>query len=477
VSTYPQPGLYGNPNLYGSPSLFGYQGYQAQSQMGAVFIAAMEPWITLPLAWYLDALGSMFDPIYTLVYDEGFDGDPDYVPGYGTIFNPLTCPAVDLPYLGQFVGVSVPNGADPTTALSLVTAEAGQNRGTLASIQAAIQRTISTPWTPLTTFAADTIITYGVPPVYYLVNAGFTSGSLFQLFGAENFVGNPSFEHDTLNATPAGWIEPTTTAPFGSSLSGGISSSTTITTFKVENGWAESGTQSLRITATYTGSGGNVVATYGHPVPITVGQQVSMGATANILTSGMNAGAQIELLFCDTNLNLIGVGSDSSAAFTGVNTFSTTSNTAPLGAAYVIPTLVNFFNTGTTVDCYWDAVIQVNGVTVPTYFDGDTNGYQWLGTVGDSYSAQPIPTVNPASQYSIIERVNSLGAPDAYWISIFVPAGSNTTAILAAIDSVKPGGILINLVASSSPSWGAATKTWGGVTAGTTWGGVAAGDV
>jgi hypothetical protein len=478
MSSYPQPGLYGSENLFGDPNLYSYYGYLAQSQMGAVLIDALQPWMTLPLAWYIDAIGSMFDQVYTLTSDVGFDGDVGYVPGYGTIFNPLTCPADDLPYLGQFVGVSVPTGADPVTALSLVTAEAGQARGTLASLQAAIQRNISAPWQANTSYAVGTMLTYGTVPTYYLVPSTFTTGIAFQQYAQENFVGNPSYEYDTLGAAPAWWLVPSHTAPFGSGSNIGPSLGTgiTLTTFQVENGWAESGTQSLRITGTNAGGGGNEIETWGTPIPMVYGQSMSMLAGANVLAG---AGAYIHPFFVDANYNLIS-GPQSSVVTSGTGSVSV-SATAPLGTSYVIPHLVNYGNT--SIDGYWDAICLVWGSTVPSYFDGDTSGsYSWLGTPGNSYSAQSLPVVDPTTQYSIVERQDSTGAANAYWISVFVkpeqltPA-SNTTAILAAIDSVKPGGVLINLVASDSPTWGAATKTWGGVTTGTTWGGVISGDV
>jgi hypothetical protein len=448
--------------------------------MGAVFIAALEPWMTLPLAWYLDAIGSMFDPVYTLTSDVGFDGDPDYVPGYGQIFNPLTCPADDLPYLGQFVGVSVPTGADPTTALSLVTAEAGQARGTLASLQAAIQRNISTPWTANTAYSAGTMITYGNPVVYYLVGTAFTSGNSWQQLGLENFVGNPSFEYDTLLAAPAWWIKPSNIAPFGSHIQGGLPAGLTLNTFAVENGWAASGTNSLRVTATYSGSGGNILETFGAPISMSVGQVAQMSAEVNILTSGVTAGAYIDVLFCDSNYNIITVGGASNVVDTnGVHTLTVSTTVAPLGTAYAIVGLYNY-TSSTTLDAYWDEILFSWGNSLPSYFDGDTSGYGWTSTPGDSPSAQPLPSVAPTTQYSIVERQDSTGAPNAYWISVHVlgtqlTPTNNTSAILTAINSVKPGGILINLITSASPTWAEATLEWSQAMG--SWQAVASGDV
>lgn len=253
--------------------------YVPVSTTGALFIDAMAPWITEHLAWFLDACGSMFDQVTTVAYDQGVDGNPDYIPGYGVLLDPMLCPTGDLPYLGQFVGVTVPNGATPTAALSAVTAESGLNRGTLSSIQAAVIANISTAWAASTAYTAGQIVSYGNPLAYYLVTTGFTSGSTFST----------------------------------------------------------------------------------------------------------------------TDLSLL-------------------SSTQLL------------------------------------------------------------------AEFSITERENTAGAADAYWITIRVnpsqltPA-SNTTAILAAIDAVKPGGVLINLIATNSPEWSAATLEWHSVASTVTWNSVSTGQV
>jgi hypothetical protein len=155
--------------------------YTPVSALGAQLIDALAPWMTDHLAIYVDSIGSMFDPVFTLVSDQGNDGDPDYVPGWGKLFDPGLCPAENLPYLAQFVGVQIPTGTDETTARALIRAESGMNRGTLASIQSAIERNISTPWQPNTAYLAGVLVTQdpGTGPVYYEVTTGFTSGTTF----------------------------------------------------------------------------------------------------------------------------------------------------------------------------------------------------------------------------------------------------------------------------------------------------------
>jgi hypothetical protein len=117
--------------------------YTPVTQFGAALINALAPWMTLHLAWVCDAIGVMADPLYTLVMDQGEDGDPGYVPGYGSLMDPTLAAAEDLPFLGQFVGVQIPVGSSDAAGRSLVIAEAGLNRGTPSAVVAAAKRNLT----------------------------------------------------------------------------------------------------------------------------------------------------------------------------------------------------------------------------------------------------------------------------------------------------------------------------------------------
>jgi hypothetical protein len=134
-------------------------GYEPVSAFGAVLISALQPWLTLHMAWFLDAIGVMVDPVYTLVYDQGVDdgtmptvgtyvGDTlvaageGYQPGYASALDPQQATA-GYGFLGQIVGVQLPTGVDDETAKSLVTAEAGMSRATPAAVIAAAKRNLS----------------------------------------------------------------------------------------------------------------------------------------------------------------------------------------------------------------------------------------------------------------------------------------------------------------------------------------------
>ncbi len=155
--------------------------YAISSQFGQRLFDRLEPWQTDDLARFCDALGVMFDPVLELAEEVGVDGEPGYIPPYGRLFDPDLCPYEALGYLGQFVGVRIPTGASETEARALVKAESGLNRGTRASAESAIQRSISNPWKPLTPVTAGQILSREVAGVitYYKVTTSFTTPSTF----------------------------------------------------------------------------------------------------------------------------------------------------------------------------------------------------------------------------------------------------------------------------------------------------------
>jgi hypothetical protein len=98
--------------------------------------------------WYLDAIGALFQETAAITNDIGTDGEPGYQTGYGSLFtvNPrfdgdtAICPTDQLPFVAQFVGVSIPPDADDAAARSLITSEQGLQRGSPSAIIAAAQR-------------------------------------------------------------------------------------------------------------------------------------------------------------------------------------------------------------------------------------------------------------------------------------------------------------------------------------------------
>jgi hypothetical protein len=109
----------------------------------------LEPWNTGPVNpatgktdydIHIEAIGAMFLPVEELAVEEGEDGSPGYVPPYGKLFDPVTCPYAALPYLAQYVGVSLPTGGSEAEWRALLLAESGMERGTLKAVETAVKR-------------------------------------------------------------------------------------------------------------------------------------------------------------------------------------------------------------------------------------------------------------------------------------------------------------------------------------------------
>jgi hypothetical protein len=137
----------------------------------------LAPWMTDDLGRYSQAIGGMFDPVAELAEEEGTDGQAGYIPSWGKLLNPELCPASILPYLGQYVGVTIPPGASEAEARAAIKREAGLERGSLASIEAAIRTVLgAAPFTVQERTAAD-----GSPSAYHfnvLVGIGKSSAAL-----------------------------------------------------------------------------------------------------------------------------------------------------------------------------------------------------------------------------------------------------------------------------------------------------------
>ena len=100
-------------------------------------IAAFEPWLTDDLEAYLTSVGSMFAEV------EEYAADTEDFEGWSLLFDPARCPASDLPYLAQFVGEVLPVGIGETATREWITDAPNQSRGTLLSVVAAAQRTLT----------------------------------------------------------------------------------------------------------------------------------------------------------------------------------------------------------------------------------------------------------------------------------------------------------------------------------------------
>lgn len=90
-------------------------------------------------AWFCAARAAMFDLVADIV-DRG-DGRP----GYTVLFDPDECPAAFLPWLAQFVGVTIPPGLDEAAARLRIKETDGFRRGTPAALRGAARQFLVGP--------------------------------------------------------------------------------------------------------------------------------------------------------------------------------------------------------------------------------------------------------------------------------------------------------------------------------------------
>lgn len=82
----------------------------------------------------VDAVGGMFQQVATLAEDDG------RLPGWSILLDVDRCPGYALPWLGQFVGVTVDATLDEAGQRDQIRNESGMARGTPAAMIAAAQR-------------------------------------------------------------------------------------------------------------------------------------------------------------------------------------------------------------------------------------------------------------------------------------------------------------------------------------------------
>jgi len=115
-----------------------FQGGPSAGPFTQRLVQRMQPWLTTDFERYLVSIAQMYEPWLELAEERHSDGEPFFVPAWGSLFNPETCPFEALGYLAQYVGVKIPSGASEAEARELVKIHAGFERGTTKSIEEAI---------------------------------------------------------------------------------------------------------------------------------------------------------------------------------------------------------------------------------------------------------------------------------------------------------------------------------------------------
>jgi hypothetical protein len=154
----------------------------------------------------------------------------------------------------------------------------------------------------------------------------------------------------------------------------------------VSNNWSANGSKSLRLTLTVTSSTGLTQGyTQSSYFPVTGDTAYQFQCTINFATvTAPSPQAYGYIGYLDRNNNIT-YSTAASTSSGGVQTL-TSNSTSPASAvsAFVILAVTSNAAGSGTLDCYFDDVM-VSPPSVP-YFDGDTPGYIWTGTPGNSVS-------------------------------------------------------------------------------------------
>lgn len=368
------------------------------------------PWLTDDLARVAEAIGTMCEPLTEVIEEEGYPDEAGWVPGYGKIFNPETCPKVFLAYLGMFTGTAIPIGTPEVEARALIKAESGQARGTRASVESAILRALNTP---------------------------------------ANLIPNPSFAHDTAGGEAAGW-----SCKASYLIDEGAS-----TKVFVVPGYAQAasifGLDSYCEIST-VGSTTQEGAHTGEVIPCEKGVPITVYVS---LYEEVKQEVKLALGSAACGFDEIVV---KQAAGLGWQRHSITLTPSATGdIAFAVGT------TGVVASSKKILIAAVS--TVEPYVDGDTEGYVWRGVKGDSVTGK-----TGSGEFDLIERTEPSGVSSPYWFLVvvngsqLVPEG-NAAQLESYVNGTKPAGLKWEAVITDEAIWDEATLTWNEVGAGVLW--------
>jgi hypothetical protein len=398
--------------------------YTATSIIGQQIAEQLAPILTPDLARLCDAIGAIAEPLMSVLQETGIDGEPGFVPAYGKLFDPVTCPGEYLPFLGNLIGVPVPVGASEAEARALIKAESGLERGTEASINAAIERSISRFWMPDTEYLKGQLVRHeGTPgsPLTYEVTAPFTSGATFT-----NLIRDPSFEDDPLgplaeDAGSWGWT------------------GTAGATHEVSAGWAAEGSRSVKIT-TPSDTGARDFFVYPFLAGVVPGETYTFRCVVNVLKLPASGAVYLELYFNEAPAG--GKETEEGKHISNfVSNIVTTTGVHTLEVTAVAPALT----------AQGEPILELaNGATagvMELYADAF-----YFGTPSNA----PLSLINIASQYELLSREKANGETNAYYFTILChpqhlyPA-DNPAALEANINAVKPAGLIPEYVLTEEP--------------------------
>jgi len=303
-------------------------------------------------------------------------------------------------------------------------------------------------WSATTTYYQDDVVTWQNNQYQSLLpvnrnNQPDQVGSAWLLLGGipnmapglVNLAPNPSFEKDTLNAAPFGWAF---TGAAGQALTA------------VQSGWASKGSQSLRWTTNSiaTSQQNTAVINSGHSPgnaafwPVVPGQEIATLIDVNFLSytpGGVPSIYQQVNWYTSASAFISAATTPASQRLTGnwppgvvptpplvtpiQGTYSCVF-TAPANAAFFqifITAIAGSAGGPIVFDMYLDGFMLAYSPVPVSYVDGDSFGYMWAGTPGQSASVPIAPTASmptcagpptwtPAPNYGAFPAPSPLGS-------------------------------------------------------------------
>lgn len=160
--------------------------------------------------------------------------------------------------------------------------------------------------------------------------------------------------------------------------------------------WAAQGTRSLRQAPGSTSSSDSFSAIGGDSGGIRMGLEAgktyTLSATIRVpsaMTGTLDTRARTIVVYTkDGSAGYVATSSQQAANTTGTTRLNVTF-TVPTNVTEAFARLYNGARQGGG-DTYWDAVMLTEGSTVYAYADGDSSGWAWKGTAGNSASSGPV---------------------------------------------------------------------------------------
>lgn len=209
--------------------------------------------------------------------------------------------------------------------------------------------------------------------------------------GSTNWIFNPSFAHDAVNAAPAGWVGNGGAAWHTLQVQAvGGANVLRLTTPVMSNGQV---CQLQALTPWLFGRNGQGVwvpgtAGVANTMPCIPGLPLSLQLGVDVLAVAGSPKLAAVVTFYDCNSAEVSQVSTPLVTVAGEAT-PTLSTVVPANASsFTVALQVTSGAANTSMDLYVNGGVAVRFATEPSYSDGDQEGFEWTGTPGNSQSGQ-----------------------------------------------------------------------------------------